>query len=308
MDFNLVNLDITIQTVNGDRLLMWLQKIGSELSAICRSGVCRWPARTCELCSSRDKCAWYLVFGQKLSVDPSALKRHQKPPLPFVFSFPALDKPCVEKGLLDCGLVVIGRAIPHLEMLLEGFSELLASDICPMQAEVIRVGSRDYQGAVQTLGNGSSITRPEELAVLSAEGLLHIRPWESTDIGVRLLSPLRLLEGGRSLIRFDFSRFARSVMRRVSSLAYYYGECEFDCDFKALSIQADKVICVEDHFSHETGGNRKTPGIIGYGHFCGDFSGLMPFLVLGMYVHVGKGAAFGMGRYEVISDNTMNGN
>ena len=301
MDFNLVNLVVTVQTANSAILLKWLHNIGCELSAICKSGVCRWPARVCEICSSRESCSWYLVFGQRLTVDPFALKRHQKPPLPFVFSFPAPDDLCKNTDLVECGLVLIGRAIPHLEMLLEGFTELLADDTCPTPAEVVLVASRDYQRNLQTVGAGSSITQPDELAVLSTEGLLQIYPWECIDLGIRLLSPLRLLEGGHPLSRFDFSCFARSVMRRVSSLAYYYGGCEIDSDFKFLSIQTGKVACVEDHFFHETCMSRKRTGMTGYGNFHGDFIGLMPFLVLGMYLHVGKGAAFGMGRYELIS-------
>jgi len=305
MDFNLIKLVITVNTVNGASLVKWLHKSGSGLSAICKSNVCYRPVRSCESCSNRETCAWYLVFGQKLTVDPSELKRHQKPPFPFVFSFPAFAEPCEKSVLLDCGLVVIGHAIPYLEMLLDGFAELLSGDTCPLQAEVVRVGSCDYQGGVQTIGNGSCITRPEDLAVMSAYGLLQIHTRECSDLEIRLLSPLRLLENGRHLSRFDFSRFARSVMRRVSSMAYYYAECEFDCDFKALSIQVDQVICVEDHFCHNTGGIRKINGINGHGRFIGNFGGIMPFLLLGTYVHVGKGATFGMGQYEVAFDKTM---
>jgi CRISPR/Cas system endoribonuclease Cas6 (RAMP superfamily) len=41
-------------------------------------------------------------------------------------------------------------------------------------------------------------------------------------------------------------------------------------------------------------------GLIGYGSFSGDARDLMPFLVAGLYVHAGKGASFGMGRYELL--------
>ena len=140
--------------------------------------------------------------------------------------------------------------------------------------------------------------------VLSADGLIESRPWECTDLEIRFLSPLRLLEDGLQLGRFNFSRFARSLMRRVSSLTYYYGECEFDNDFKALSAQSSSVICIDDHFNITIGGSRKMSGITGYGSFSEDFSGLMPFLLLGIYFHVGKGAAYGMGQYEMSYKNT----
>jgi hypothetical protein len=243
-------------------------------------------------------CAWNLVFGQKLSTDPSALKRFQKPSLPFIFTFPSRhlpDKPTE----IECGLVVIGTAIQGLEMLLEGFNEILF----PLAAEILLVGTRDYQGAIHSLGDGSGINRPENLVVLSNKDLLENRCRPGDCIRIQLISSLRLFEDGRLQSAFNFSRFARTLLRRVSSLAYYYGACEYNFDFKELSAQADAVICTDNHFFVTSGQSRKLSGLTGYGSFSGDFSGLIPFLAAGLYVHVGKGASFGMGRYELLPGN-----
>ncbi|MBK5274029.1 MAG: CRISPR system precrRNA processing endoribonuclease RAMP protein Cas6 [Desulfuromonadales bacterium] len=202
---------------------------------------------------------------------------------------------------IQCGLVVVGQAIQHIDMLLEGFSEFLASDSCPVSAEITGIASRDYQGALQPLGDGGGISRPENLVVLSSTGLLECHVRDDSTMDIRLLSPLRLFENGHLLKLFDFSRFARSLMRRVSALAYYYGAYEYTCDFKALSDQANAVTCTDGHFTLSSGTGRKQSGVTGYGSFRGDLSGLMSFLVLGMYVHAGKGASFGMGMYELSS-------
>jgi hypothetical protein len=109
-----------------------------------------------------------------------------------------------------------------------------------------------------------------------------------------------LFDDGHLLHNFDFSRFAKSLLRRVSSLAYYYGRYEFSCDYKELSRQADAVICAENHFILATDRNRRMSGLVGDGSFRGDFSGLLPFLTAGLYVHTGKGSSFGMGGYELL--------
>jgi hypothetical protein len=83
-------------------------------------------------------------------------------------------------------------------------------------------------------------------------------------------------------------------------LAYYYGDLEFSCDYKELSRQADAVTCTDAHFVLAADRNRKRAGLLGYGRFQGDFTGLLPFLVVGLYVHAGKGSAFGMGAYELL--------
>ena len=51
---------------------------------------------------------WEATFGQQLSPDPEAVRRYQKPPLPFVFDLPAL--PVGHQGAAELGLT--GVAFP----------------------------------------------------------------------------------------------------------------------------------------------------------------------------------------------------
>ena len=301
MDFNLVNLKITVRSANPALLSLRLLGQGNGFAAACRNVACSRPTVACRHCPELDGCAWYVVFGQGLSVDPAALRRHQKPSLPFAFSFPLADGADCSIQAFECGLVVIGRAIAYLEMLLEGFAELLEADHNPESGEIIRVDSLDYQGERRTLGNRTRFTHPENLAVLSVAGLLESCPWGCSRLTLRLYTPLRLTADGRYCTRFEFCRFVRTLMRRISSLAYYYGGCELDSDFPDLSRQAEAIICDDGRFSYGTtpGTGKKLAGIIGNGVFSGDFSGLMPFLVLGTLVHAGKGASYGMGRYTI---------
>ncbi len=300
MGFNLVNLAITVRADDIHRFRSCLPQVGQELAVTCRSALCDWPGRACETCSGQETCGWHYVFGQKLTSDPTALKRHQKPPLPFVLSFPVLDRSSETNADIEFGLVVIGPALSQLEMLLNGLAELLSA----RSFYLTHIACRDYQGSVHHAVDARRRVRsgklaPDNLVITSTEGLLESRVWDSSKLNIRMLSPLRLLENGHPATRFEFGRFARSVMRRVSSLAYYYGESEFDCDFKELSRLVDNVICTDDHFTYHNVKDRRCSGVVGYGSFSGDFSRLMPFLVIGSYVHTGKSSSFGMGTYEV---------
>ncbi len=301
MEFNLVNLKITVRTANPILLSLRLVGQGSEFADSCKRVACRRPQMPCGRCPDQAGCAWYAVFGQGLATDPAAIKRYQKPPLPFVFSFPLPGADGNPSENMDCGLVVVGGAISCLEMLLEGFAQFLKGIPGSEPNEIIRVAALDYQGESRTLGSNARISRPENLAVLSAAGIVESCPWECSQLVVRLLSPLKLVVDGRSCTRFDFSRFARSLMRRISSLAYYYADCELVSDFRDLSCQAESVVCVDDGFYYGTpvGTGKKLAGVMGSGCFRGDFSGLMPFLVLGTHLHVGKGASYGMGCYSI---------
>lgn len=212
-----------------------------------------------------------------------------------MFTFPSPHDLADRTTEIECGLVVLGNAIPCLDMLLAGFKAILL----PLAAELLLVGTCDYQGIVHSMGEVLGSNLADNLVVLSSLDLMENRIWTDTTLHIQLLSPLRLIEVGRMLHTFDFSRFAKSLLRRVSSLAYYYGSYEFACDFKELSRQANAVICTENHFGLSTNRNRRMAGLMGHGRFHGDFSGLLPFLVAGLYVHTGKGSSFGMGAYEL---------
>ena len=305
MEFNLVDLVMCIRMDHKAHPYELLLLLGSEFSTACRCRVCRWMSRDCICCPVRSACGWYSVFGQELSTDPDALRCHQKPPLPFAFSLSMPGETHEGPRGIECRLVVIGRAIPYLDMLLDAIVTILDKNTRQGRYEILQIASRDYQGTLQPLGDGGHITRAKNLVVLSVSGIMESRPWEFARIGIRLISPLRQFADGRQLRKFDFRLFARSLLRRISSLAYYYGEGSLDCDFRALSHQSGEIVCTDDHFVYETmsGGNKRLSGITGHGSFCGDFNGLMPFLVIGTYVNAGKAASFGMGRYEVIAAN-----
>lgn len=299
MDFNLIDLELRIESDNSTACCDLMLLLRREFAHVCRAGVCRWLLRDCGTCSSKITCSWYTVFGQELSQDPEALRRHQKPPLPYAFSFSNLEGLPAGPACSECRLVVIGRAIPHLGMLLKAVEQ-----ICCGRFEIVQAAFRDYQGTRQYFNVAGGCTSVEEhLVVLSAGGIMESRPWESSELEIRLCSPLKLIADGRQLTQFDFQLFARSLLRRISSLACYYGEGDLDVDYRCLSHQAAEINPVEMKFgyTHTPGGNRKLSGMSGSGRYGGDFGGLLPFLVLGTYLNVGKGASFGLGQYQLIS-------
>jgi len=301
MGLNLVNLAVSIRSDNCFKLASVLLRAGGAFSTVCRRLCCDSSERGCVCCSKRASCSWLSLFGQELTCDPAALKRHQKPPLPFMFTFPMPVTERSAEDILLCELVVFGSAIAHTSLLLQGLAELLSNATWQPAAEIVSVACRDYQGTLQDSASATARLLPEELVIMSMEGLLESRIWSTTEICLACVSPLRLMQDGHITSRFEFGCFARSVMRRVSSLSYYYGENELDWDFKELSRLIDDVICAEDGFRFMKHPQNQLSGIIGTGCFIGDFTRIHPFLVIGTFAHTGKGATFGMGAYEIIS-------
>ena len=62
-------------------------------------------------CSGGDSCSYHRTFSQALSADAGAIKRYQKPSLPFVFQVPVLSPPHHAGATVELGLVLAGTAI-----------------------------------------------------------------------------------------------------------------------------------------------------------------------------------------------------
>lgn len=47
----------------------------------------------------------------------------------------------------------------------------------------------------------------------------------------------------------------------------------------------------------------KLGGFLGRADFSGDLGAFWPYVLLGEYIHVGKGSSFGLGKYEILQMN-----
>jgi hypothetical protein len=122
-------------------------------------------------------------------------------------------------------------------------------------------------------------------------------------IRMTITTPMRLLKDGKPVREFSFSCFVRPLLRRISSLAFYYYGNGLEVDYKWLSAASDSIVLVENNFLWtEWGEDRhgdRLGGIIGSGVWEGALTDYHPFLLLGEYFHVGKGSPFGLGRYRM---------
>jgi hypothetical protein len=113
-----------------------------------------------------------------------------------------------------------------------------------------------------------------------------------------LKSSLRLVRNGRELNRLEPVFFIRSVLRRISALAAYYGGGADPEFFRYLSKLAEEVRLARS-FAEQDVFPETLREINGSFEMSGPFDELGPMLVVGGMLHVGKGAAYGKGAFEV---------
>lgn len=237
-----------------------------------------------------DHDAMRTVFGQELSTDVSALRRFQKPPLPFAFNIPLVPENYNEPEPLTISLSVAGSALNHLPVFILAV-KLALNSLAAKNGSHIEV---TRCSAVADNGHCYEVTtHGEGLAILSTPEI----PFLGTDVRLEIASPLRLVRNGKMLRRLSFADFIRPLMRRVSALAYYYGAVELDLDFKWLSEASCRVESADDTVFVDT-----YPilgeGMLGSVLFQGVTADYYPFLVVGEYFNLGKGAAYGGGAFR----------
>ena len=244
----------------------------------------------CAGCTSHAACPYPAVFAQSIAGDPDAVRRHQKPPLPFVFQFPEL-LPLPNGGAsFECSLTLFGSAVHHLFSFLAAVQLLLEG----IKATVDKVEAVCPGGAREPIAAGLHPALP----LLSALDPTGAGPLLPDRVTVRFITPLKLTHEGRLLRRFSFSEFARVLMRRVSSLAYYYEGVELPLDYRWLSLASQSIRTLDSSCRIESWSGRPT-GLVGSSSFSGDLEPFHLLLQLGGATHLGKGASFGFGAYRL---------
>ena len=241
---------------------------------------------------------------------------------------------------LEFGLTAIGRASHLAPYFVTAFRKLADDGLGPRRArfelvEVVALGRRGGETAEAAEADGIR-TVPGFAAVGSREcvTVADIPIYKNTEPIVRITAPA--LRAGdfvpsddasrtRLTLRFptpvdlrdrgvrvdvpEFGPLVRRLRDRASSLAVFFGDGPLQLDFKGISALANTVRLVKNRTrlltvnrrSSKTGQRHDIGGFTGEATYEGEGVGrLMPLVRVGEVMHVGKHAAFGNGRMEVV--------
>ena len=247
-----------------------------------------------ESCRTRgDHGAFERIFGQSLSPDPAAVKRFQKPPLPFAFDIPLIPPYNGKPVEIEIGLSLAGTALNDLPCFIAALQKYFSKH-CE-----IGCLSGELKGIFAIAGDGGR----SPLSADGSKGIVLLTPDDrllaENSLTIGFLTPLSLVRDGTSVKHISFGDLIKPLMRRISSLSYYYGGNEPDMDFRWLAAECSKVEVRYANLRWEQwrGG---IAGLVGEVSFIGRLQDYLPFLLLGEQFHLGKGAAYGMGQYRII--------
>jgi hypothetical protein len=304
MDFVFAKLIFTVRLERAVADAFALFGIRNSFMKAFREASCAGD-RLCEHCQVSDSCSFLQTFSQSISKDPAAVKRHQKPSLPFVFHLPLLPASPNEGSEVEIGLVLAGSAINHVKDYLASVLRLFSPDNTDWEVKcrVVKVESVTCSGYRNSIMENSGKMLVDAISTVSARDLEEMATLDPNRMRLQITTPVRLIQDGNPVHDFSFSSFVRPLMRRISSLAYYYYGNGLEFDYKWLSTASTSVAVAENDFKwREWGGDRygdRLAGIMGSGVCEGPLADFHTLLLLGEYFNVGKGASYGLGGYRL---------
>jgi len=283
-----------------------------------KGAVCITKDKECRNCLFEEKCAYSYIFETPPPEGATRLRKYPYAPHPFVIEPPLEKKEEYKRGEeLSFNLILIGKATQYLPYFVFAFDRL-------GEFGLGRGRGKYWLKEVRCLGNNSNNSH----LIYSGEGKIFKDSYtlvteedifeeckkyrRKRKITLNFIAPARLKFEEHFIKDLEFHILIRNLLRRVSLLSYFHCNREFKLDFKDL-IEKAKRVKREDsnliwydwqHYSTRQGTRMTLGGFMGKVTFSFDGISLnqfLPLILLGSYIHVGKGTSFGLGKYEVVN-------
>ncbi len=272
-----------------------------------RRAVCVTRAPTCTDCLLRRACVYSYVFETPAGQQP-LLEKIDSAPHPFILHPLATSGAQYARGeTLYLGLSLFGRAIAHLPYVIHALQQAGAHGIGQADGRLrllaVEQEACTGQGVWQTIYQAGA-------ALQALPVLMPGLPPVPEQVVVRWQTPYRAVQQGRLLRagQFGFAVFFTQLMRRISLLQALHGAEPLTLDFKTLSQQASQVQAQNSqlHWYDWARYSNRQQSLVQMGGLLGEFTleaeqlaVFWPWLWLGQWTHVGKGAVMGLGEYSL---------
>jgi hypothetical protein len=311
-EFDLEILRLRFRLEALDALILPRENKGNVLrgafGTVFKQTCCGAACTRCAESPLRSQCAYAAIFEPSPPPDSDRLRNLQDIPRPFVFRPPADGKGRYERGdVFEFELLLFGRAQEYLPYFIVAFRELaergfgIGRGRCRLQS----VAALDaHGGKTDVYSSERQCVRPPSDALRAS--LLMGAPPAATRIEIQYLTPTEIKYQGLAVRSPDFHHLIKRLRDRINAIAWFYGGTLLDIDYADFGKRAEAVRTVERHIEWSdrqrlsTRTRRRHPigGFVGRVVYAGNIGEYIPLLRLGEFVHVGKHAVWGNGRFE----------
>lgn len=159
--------------------------------------------------------------------------------------------------------------------------------------------------------SGQHIVNAPVISVQVAESQQRAAQRDQHRVTLTFLTPLRLIDHERLVQHAALRPLLQRLLERFFALERYYGNPELTLSREErdrLLQQAATIVCSDDRtywqdlLSYSNRQKRSTPigGLLGQATFTGDLTELLPYLMIGELIHIGKNVVKGSGWYRIV--------
>jgi len=224
---------------------------------------------------------------------------------------PIAVRPFLESTPNTFGLAFYGQAIQAVPMVVSAIPTMGRIGVGKRRYKFTLQGVRALDpltGQSQTLldSSGQIVNKPLDPPDSISFGRLSAMLAQDT-LKMSFLTPTRIVRHGRLSHQPVFRAWFQRLLERIRLISEVYMDEPIWMPFRELLAQADDVRIVQDNTRwHESwSGSRRDGmvkplgGFVGTVHYEGDLSQLLPFILLGQSLQVGKNTMKGCGWYEI---------
>ncbi|MDH2998911.1 CRISPR-associated protein Cas6 [Pasteurellaceae bacterium LFhippo2] len=265
-----------------------------------RKIACMTKQEDCKSCPLYRSCPYTNIF-ETPAPDSHELQKFNQVPNGYIIEPYGWGEKHYQIGeLFQFNLVLFGRLIQQLPLIAFAFKRAFEYNLAGGKAELVDIAnfSEDQTGCESILENGN---------ILEHITSIHIPENLPTDFILNIKTPLRLQENGVPLREHNISleRFLIGLAKRISLLSEFHHK-SLNLDFETLISQLPQIsekrkLKWQDwtRYSSRQKQKMKLGGVVGLWELTNVTPEWAKLLYIGQWLHNGKNATFGLGKYQI---------
>ncbi|KPA14050.1 CRISPR-associated protein Cas6, partial [Candidatus Magnetomorum sp. HK-1] len=264
-------------------------------------------------CMLQYTCVYSYIFETPIPANSKVMKKQSHVPHPFVLSdISDLQKNEIKAGeRFQFSMTLVGKSIDFVPYCVYAMICLGHSGIGKGRGKfkLLSIKEKDANNQCgDDIYVDDQLNMPQQfLNVDIVDNLIANYFNDTNKITLHFISPFRIKYHNKICDHIEFHIIIRSLIRRLANLAYFHCNSKCDIDFNDIIEKARSVKIFENKMSWYDWGRYSTRqkewmklgGLIGDITYEGNICEFIPFLILGTWVSVGKGTAFGLGNYRI---------
>jgi len=275
-----------------------------------RKTVCVAKSNSCTECILINQCLYSYAFESPVSDQSMICKNYSFAPHPFILIPPLDTRHSYEAGhIFHVELILIGKAIESLPYFIYAMIRMGELGLGKQRGQfrILSAKAMDENSKYTETIYQNETMMPIKTILTLEHAQQKARQLRSDQIALNFITPLRIQKNGQLNDNPSFNLIMKNCFRRMTSLLYFHCQDQSP-PFYEDAIEQSKYIQKTNsntswqswsRYSSRQKKRHKLGGLIGEMRFEGDLATFLPYLVACSWVNLGKGTAFGLGKYVI---------